>query len=400
MSDFSLMSSSVPLSEICSYTNGGTPSKKIKEYWGGNIPWITSTEIQDGDVADARVTISIEGERNSAASRVDEGTVLLVTRTGVGKVARAPVPLSFSQDITAIIPKNGLVDRQYLFRFLQTQRHYFERFSRGATIKGVTRDTLNRLEIPLPNLEEQKRIAAILDKADAIRRKRQDAIRSVRDFVPALFAEMFGDPVRNPHQWSYVSLNHFVDAFEGGKNIATDDTPSDATKYFILKVSAVTWDEFNPNEAKPVPRDFTPPKSFFVKQGDLLFSRANTTQLVGACVFVFETPDNLLLPDKLWRVKLSEPRKANLLYLRYAFGHPAIQAQIGKRATGTSGSMKNISKAKMMSLEVPLPPVDLQDEFASIILQHRQLVTNCTTSLNASDDLFNSLVQRAFKGEL
>lgn len=293
---------------------------------------------------------------------------------------------------------------QYLRHYLTSDQFHAQFMNTVAGVGGsllrARPDQVANISITLPTLEEQKRIAAILDKADAIRRQREESLQLVRDFVPALFAKKFGDPVRNPYKWPDVAIEQFVKAFEGGKNIATDDVPSDDTKYFILKVSAVTWDEFNPNEVKPVPSDFAPPVSYFVKQGDLLFSRANTTQLVGACVYVFETPDNLILPDKLWRVKLSEPRKANLLYLRYAFGHPAIQAEIGKRASGTSGSMKNISMAKMMALEIPLPPVGLQDEFASIVMRHRQLVTKCTSALHASDNLFNSLVQRAFKGEL
>lgn len=270
----------------------------------------------------------------------------------------------------------------------------------GGSLLHARPDQVASIAIALPKFEEQKRIAAILDKADSICRQRQQAIETSNELAPSLFVEMFGDPDSNPHGWPMTRLDKFVAAFEGGKNIATDDIPSDATKYFILKVSVVTWDEFNPAESKPVPPSFSPPESYFVQKGDLLFSRANTTQLVGAAVYVYETPDNLILPDKLWRVKLRTPHQANLLFLRYAFRHPAIQSEIGKRASGTSGSMKNISQGKMRELQIPLPPVAKQGLFAEIVMRIRKQQMNQQEAARESSDLFKSLVQRAFKGEL
>ena len=147
----------------------------------------------------------------------------------------------------------------------------------GASYPAVPDRIIRESKIPLPILEEQKRIAAILDKADTIRRQRQDAIELTNDFVLSLFVDMFGDPNSNPNGWDTKSISEFVESFEGGKNIATDDAPSVNTKHFILKVSAVTWGEFKPEESKPVPPDFKPPDSYLVRKGDLLFSRANTT---------------------------------------------------------------------------------------------------------------------------
>lgn len=295
------------------------------------------------------------------------------------------------------------VSPRYLYHWFAAPsvQHKVRLCGRQTTnISNLNYERCLNLPIPLPPMEEQKRIAAILDKADAIQRQRQEARNLAGQLIPSLFVEMFGDPNSNPKNWNLIKISQFVNDFEGGKNILADDVASPETRHFVLKVSAVTWNEFNPNEAKPIPPSIDSPDSYFVKPGDLLISRANTAQLVGAAVYVFETPNNLVLPDKLWRVNLKKPRMANLLFLRFLLGHPAVRAEFSKRATGTSGSMKNISKAKMMAMEVPLPPVDLQDKFADVVIANRKLEQNYAGAIADAKSLFNSLVQRAFRGEL
>lgn len=147
------------IGQICSFLNGGTPSKSIDRYFQGDIPWITGADITSPVVTQARSFITEEAVRSSATNRVPAGTVLLVTRTSVGKVAIAGVELCFSQDITALTPNNARVDTTYLVQFLNSQEAYFSQHARGATIKGITRQVVSDLEIPLPPLEFQHEFA-------------------------------------------------------------------------------------------------------------------------------------------------------------------------------------------------------------------------------------------------
>ena len=191
----------VQLGEVCKFLNGGTPSRAIKKYFQGDIPWITSTDITEDIVTKARSYITEEAIKNSATSIVPAGNILLVTRTSVGKIAIAGTDICISQDFTGIVPDKQKVNTRYLFYFLKEKESYFLSQKRGATIKGVTRDIVSRIEIPLPPLSEQKRIAMILDKADAIRRKRANALELADEFLKSVFLDMFGDPVRNPKGW-------------------------------------------------------------------------------------------------------------------------------------------------------------------------------------------------------
>jgi type I restriction enzyme S subunit len=132
----------------------------------------------------------------------------------------------------------------------------------------------------------------------------------------------------------------------------------------------------------------------------LLFSRANTTELVAATSYVFDTPPNLLLPDKLWRFVWRQPQVIAPLFVWWLFQAPSVRRELGQRATGTGGSMKNISKPKVLSLEVPLPPLALQTKFAQHVTEIRELEAGQATSRARLDALFQSMLHRAFNGEL
>jgi type I restriction enzyme S subunit len=140
--------------------------------------------------------------------------------------------------------------------------------------------------------------------------------------------------------------------------------------------------------------------SHFVKAGDLLFSRANATELVAATTYVFETPPDLLLPDKLWRFVWREPSMVEPLFAWWMLKARSVRRELGSRATGTGGSMKNISKPKVMSLVLPVPPLAFQREFAARVSEIRAMEAEQTGSRKRLDELFVSLLHRAFEGEL
>lgn len=135
------------------------------------------------------------------------------------------------------------------------------------------------------------------------------------------------------------------------------------------------------------------------EKGDLLFSRANTYELVGATCLIREDYPYLLLPDKLWKIK---PDKSQLCseYLKFVLSHAAIRKKISNNASGTSGSMLNISMSKLKLINITIPPIDLQQKFASIVQQVEQIRQHQEQSKQQIDHFFNVLMQKAFNGEL
>lgn len=290
---------------------------------------------------------------------------------------------------------------EYLAFFLKSSAfRTWTKASEGINIKNIRKSELENFSVPIPPIHEQRRIVDILKRADGIRRLRKQAIQTARELIPALFVDTFGDLATNSKGWEIVPVGSFVSGFEGGKNIKAAGDAEVAGAYRVLKVSAVTYGEYRPGESKPLAADYAPPSAHLVKKGDLLFSRANTEQLVGATAYVFDTPPNLLLPDKLWRFVWPNERFVEPLFVWALFQNRAIRAQMSKLATGTSGSMKNISQKKLFAMPVPLPPLDLQISFVERFMSLRSITQQQHSGELHSAQLFGSLLHRAFHGEL
>jgi len=305
----------------------------------------------------------------------------------------------FHYHIWRVIP-NELLDKAFAFLLLDWITAKVKEASHGVAMLHMTKAGMEAWLVPIPPIAEQRRIAAILDQADALRAKRREALAQLDSLTQSIFIEMFGDPVQNDRNWPAVSVSDFVAGFESGKSIVADDEDESDSPYRVLKISAVTSLEYKPEHSKAIPSDYTPPISHFVRKGDLLFSRANTTELIGATAYVNETPDNLLLPDKLWRFVWFDKPRAEPLYVRHLFQQAKFRQEIGQRASGTSGSMQNISQPKVLSIQVGLPHLHLQEIFATRIQSVEALKANHRAALQELDRLFASLQHCAFSGEL
>ena len=216
------------------------------------------TVFQKGDVLVAKITPCME---NGKATVVEN----ILSPIGFG-----------STEFHVIRPKPNF-DSLYLFHAVWNQTFRLEagkNMTGSAGQKRVPKSFLERFEIPLPPLEEQQRIADILDKADAICRKRQQALRLADEFLRSVFLEMFGNPESNPYTWPVKKLGFGVAEFQGGRNMMpTNTSRTDGLR--VLKVSAVTSGEYKSYESKSFEQSEIIPDDFLVSADDLLISRAN-----------------------------------------------------------------------------------------------------------------------------
>ena len=195
-----------PLASISErFLSGGTPSTKVAEYWTGEIPWITGADIVDGEVILGRRYINEAAVKNSATNVVPKGSLLMVTRTGVGKIALAPIDVAISQDFTGLVFKES-VHPKYALAAIRFRMPILSAVPRKATIQGVTRADVENLKIPIPPPSEQRPRVEILDQAEMLRKKRPEADVQAAHILPALFYKMFGDPTTNPRKWPTANL--------------------------------------------------------------------------------------------------------------------------------------------------------------------------------------------------
>ena len=200
----------LPLGKICILHSGGTPRRSNNKYYGGNIPWakIADLDTENGIVVDTEEYITVEGLQAINNRIFPKGSILLAMYGSIGKLAIAGRDISCNQAILGIqIKDKEHLDINYLRLWLTSIRATLEFQGRGVTQQNISKSIVEKLEIPLPPLEEQRRIAAILDKADGVRRKRKEAIRLTEELLKSTFLEMFGDPVTNPKGWEIVRVS-------------------------------------------------------------------------------------------------------------------------------------------------------------------------------------------------
>ena len=284
------------------------------------------------------------------------------------------------------------IEPEYIYYGIQRKLKEIEDTTSFVTVKHLSAKQVQNVEMPLPPLPEQRRIVDLLSRAEGIVRLRREAEKKAAELIPALFLDMFGDPATNPKGWPVRQVSDFVSRFEGGKNIQAGS--ENGSPYRILKVSAVTSGRYRESESKPSPDGYCPPASHIVRAGDMLFSRANTEELVGATAIVEKTDGQTLLPDKLWRFVWNEPLEPAYMHALFQSGH--VRRELGKLSSGTSASMRNISQAKLYALSLPVAPYLKQKDFAERSAMIHSIQSQQSAATAKAHAAFDALLARCF----
>jgi type I restriction enzyme S subunit len=381
------------LGDLFEISRGGSP-RPIQDFLTEDVSGVNWIMISDASASGKyieRTAKRIRPEGVARSRQVSPGDFLLTNSMSFGRPYIMKTEGCIHDGWLHLKKRDKSIDEGYFYHVLGSEATYakFERLAAGATVKNLNIDLVSGVKVPVPPLLEQRRIATILDKADNLRRKRQEATRLADELLRAVFIDIFGSPDGSSN-WPQSSVAHMVASIESGWSAPSSDLDLAEHDLAVLKVSAVSTGLFLPNEAKAVDRAIVDRPLVFPRRGDLLFSRANTRELVAACCLVEEDVDDRFLPDKLWRIT-AEPKLATNEYLCYLFRHPAFRHELTKQATGTSGSMLNISQAKLLSTPAPLPPIALQEKFSSIAKRSQAARRNSLVSLRDLESLKVSL---------
>jgi len=397
--------------------NGGWPTVAVQEIvdpvatWnpassgGDSFEYIDISAIDSArKVILGTRTVACREAPSRARQLVRAGDILVSTvRPNLNTVARVGPEhdgATASTGLCVLRPRIPAVDEAYLFHWVRSQSFIDDmtRRATGASYPAVSDRIVHSSTLPLPSLRQQHKIADTLDRADTVRAKRRAALAHLDELIQAIYLSMFEHSPGRP-EWPRVIVGDFVERFEAGRNVVADN-PKTPAEYRVLKVSAVTSLRYDPGESKPAPLNYQPPRKHLVEPGDLLFSRANTTSLIGATAYVQQTPPNMLLPDKLWRFVWHKPLLVHPLFVRTLFHQESTRRLISALASGSSGSMKNVSQEKVLTIPVILPPLGLQREFARRVAAVEGVRERQRAHLAELDALFSSLEHRAFRGEL
>jgi len=322
---------------------------------------------------------------------IEESTVIVGRKGSAGAVQYVDGPC-FPIDTTYFVRVRDGFEFNSKFLFYMLRRLDLTRLRTATGVPGLTRDDAYRETIVVPRPDEQDVIVDLLSRADGILQLRHEAMAKADELLCATFIDMFGDPATNPKGWPMRKVSEFVERFEGGKNLQAGSGAG--SPFRILKVSAVTSGSYLESESKPIPDDYEPPDGHIVRVGDMLFSRANTEQLVGATAIVEQTNGTTLLPDKLWRMVWSESVETNYMYA--LFQSPFVRRELSAISSGTSASMRNISQGRLFDLKLPVAPHEEQVAFADRVAPIRSIQTQQASALIRAEETFESLMASVF----
>lgn len=359
----------------------------------------------------------IEAKRllgNEAPSRARQvirtsDVIVATTRPNLNAVALVPPELDNEICSTGfcVLRSQDKLEPQFLFAYVQSEEfvNALSDLVKGALYPAVTDSQVRDQLIPLPPLAEQQRIAALLnDQMAAVERARAAAearLEAARALPAAYLREVFeSDEARG---WKVIPLGNVLLDIQAGKSLTCEERPAHNDEYGVLKVSAISWGAFRQSENKVPPKDYVPPITHEVKNNDLLISRANTTELVGAVVLVNDTRPGLFLSDKTLRIIPNEG-VVSKSYLEIALRHSRARKFIEENATGTSSSMKNISQEIIRKIPIPIPDLVEQQRIAKLLEERRRtaerLVASITAQLHTLQAIPAALLREAFRGAL
>lgn len=380
----------VNLSDLVDISIGKTPSRNNNRYWGQGYNWISISDLRDVyEIFDTKEQITEVAIRETRIKVVPKGTILFSFKLSIGKVAITGKDIYTNEAIAAFrIKENCQVDRKYLYYVL---REFDFTGTGDKAVMGLTlnQKKLRKLQIPLPPLETQKKIAAILDKADELRRNDQKILEKYDQLVRSVFLEMFGDPVTNPKGWDKIRFDQ-VGSIERGvsKNRPRNAPELLGGKHPLIQTGDVANCELYIQEYDSTYSDIGLAQSKKWPKGTLCITIAANIAKTGILSFEACFPDSVVgfLPNE----------KTNIIYIHFwlSFLQKIIES------TAPESAQKNINLRILRELELPLPPINEQNRFAEIINHietQKQLIQQ---SLQKSEDLFQSLLQKAFRGNL
>ena len=389
----------IRLDDCCEIVGGATPSTSIAAYWDGDICWATPKDLSDLEgayISDTPRKLTTHGLANCGANILPAGSVLFSSRAPIGHVAVNTVPMATNQGFKSFIPQPGRVHAKFLYHWLRTNRAYLESLGNGATFKEVSKAVVSRIEVPLPPLPEQRRIAEVLDRAEALRAKRRAALAQLDTLTQSIFLDLFGDPVTNPKGWKVEKLGNFAERITKGESPKWQGFEYQDDGALFVTSENVRLGAIDLSAPKFVPLEFNSKLSRSeLRPGDLLVN------LVGAsigrsCIFPgYNRPANI--NQAVAVVTIDKSRLDHVFLSGLLVSERGQQLLLNNRV---EGARANISLTDLRELPVPVPPVPLQHQFARRIAAVDKLKSAHRASLAKLDALFASLQHRAFRGEL
>ena len=380
------------LGEICTVVSGSTPKTSVASYWDGSIKWITPAELNNESfyITDSVRHITEEGKEKTGLSSFPAGTVILSSRAPIGKTAIAGCEMCCNQGFKNLICSKKIYN-EYLYFFLKSKTNYLNSLGRGATFKEISKTIVENIEVPLPDINQQKGIAEKFKKLEELISLRKQQLFKLDELVKARFVEMFGNSKDNKKEWNRVPLKKVAEVRGrvGWKGYKKEDLQESGP--LVLGATHLT-ENGNIDLSSPVylSRDkYEESPEIMLHRNDLVFTqRGNTIGKVG--LVKEDIGEATINPCVL----ILRPTNIHPIYLDVYFVMDEVKKDMWRLNAGSAQPMitqKGISEYLLM-----LPPIELQNQFAAFVERVDKQKQTIQQSLEKLELMKKALMQEYF----
>lgn len=384
----------IKIEEVCSFINGYAFDSN--KYVQNGIQVIRITNVQKGYISDTDKKFYKEEKELERYKLIEDD--LLISLTGnvgrVGVIKSENLPAYLNQRVSCVrIKNNNLLNKRFLFNFLNSDS--FEKTciknSKGIAQKNISTVWLREIKIPLPAMEEQKKIAARLDAVSDLLAKQKQLLAEQDTLIQSTFYDMFGDPIKNEKGWNSKKLSE-LGSLKNGINFQKNDNESDL---YCLGVADFKDNKYisDISALQKVPSKSVNLTEDLLKNGDIVFVRSNGNKaLVGRCVAVYPNEEAVTFSGFCIRF-----RKSTTLiktdYLLYFLKTP----QVRNALAGRGANIQNLNQQILSRVNILCPPLELQQKFAAIAEQIESEKSKIKSAIAETQTLFNALMSEYFE---
>ena len=372
------------LGDICEIVSGSTPKTGVEEYWGGNLKWLTPAELNEDSyiITDSERKITKLAAEKTGLSSFPQGTVILSSRAPIGKVAIAGCEMYCNQGFKNLICSEEVYNK-YLYWFLKGKKEYLNSLGRGATFKEISKSIVSEIEIALPSINEQKKVVEKFEKISKIIQLRRQELEKLDDLIKARFIELFGDLKSNSKGWPIVGFNecaeidtNMIHDFEGYED------------YPHIGIDSIEKETGRLSGYRTVAEDGVISSKYLFTEKHIIYSkiRPNLNKVampdfVGVCsadAYPILVKDDICVKEYLGYTMRSK------YFLDYIV------------AFSNRTNLPKVNKKQVEGFALPLPPMELQQQFAVFVSQVDKSKVAVQKALDETQLLFDSLMQEYF----
>lgn len=385
----------VKLGEVATVVSGSTPKTSVGEYWNGEHNWVTPAELNDSVIVvyETKRKITNKAIENLNLTPLPVGTVLLSSRAPIGKVAIAGVEMYCNQGFKNLICSDK-IHNKYLFWFLKGRTDFLNSLGRGATFKEISKSIVEQIRVPLPPLETQKHIAKTLDTVAELLAMRKQQLAELDNLVKSVFYDMFGDPIRNEKGWELARLKDIATKIGSGatprggrgsyKNKGISLIRSMNVHNGVFRYEQLAYlDEWQAKQLDNVT----------VEENDVLINITGAS-VARSCI----VPRDVLPARVNQHVSIIRLKKEKAIpeYINNVLTSNTFQTYLLSISGAGGATREAITKSQLQNLVVPLPPLDLQNQFTEIVTKTEEQTALVQKAIDETQYLFDSLMSEYF----